>query len=99
MVGESRHGSSIFWGRRYHLEFEIAVLARRPVQSAISRKPEIVLSVEEQRVDLIRNRRIAHAKIDELPPHARRGFIWMRGWNFPWIVYQTGHAAAIGPDP
>src|SRR5215831_3718794 len=23
----------------------------------------------------------------------------MRGWAFPWLVYQPGHAAPVGPDP
>src|SRR5262245_66396610 len=72
-VGESRPGIPPFTVRHDRLEFEITVLTRYgPVQPGIGREPEVVIGVKEQRVDAVRPGRIAHAKIDELPPLARR---------------------------
>src|SRR5262245_50107913 len=72
-VGESRRGIPLSTVRHDRLEFEIMALARRgPVKPGIGREPEVVIGVKEHRVDAVRPGRIAHAKIDELTPHARR---------------------------
>src|SRR5262245_19816388 len=72
-VCEGRHLKPDLAVRDDQLELEITVLARRrAVQSVIGSDPEVVVSVEEQSIDLIRLSRIAHAKIDELPPLAPR---------------------------